>query len=101
MLLNFHFYLAFNFNHCLDTKFLNLTEKKTIRNTYTYLASVGLYVTSYFSSGVSRSTDVCQDTFTDVGLRNVTVIFSGAVDIEPEKRLLLHENMLETKDYLK
>lgn len=27
--------------------------------------------------------DVCQDTLTDVGVKNVTVIFSGATGIEP------------------
>lgn len=40
----------------------------------THLASVGLYVTSYLST---LSMDVAQDTFTDVGVRNVTVMFSG------------------------
>lgn len=41
---------------------------------YPYLASVGLYVTSYLSA---FSTDVAHETFTDVGFKKVTVIFSG------------------------
>lgn len=52
-----------------------------------YLASVGLYVTSYLSTGiVCWSTDVCHDIFTEVGFKNVTVIFSGAAEIEPKER---------------
>lgn len=54
---------------------------------YFYLASVGLYVTSYLSTGIACwSTEVCHDIFTDVGFKNVTVIFSGAAEIEPENR---------------
>lgn len=45
---------------------------------------MGLYVTSYFSIGVDVETfDMCQDTRTDVGLINVTVIFTGATTMEP------------------
>lgn len=54
-------------------------------NTYKYLAFVGLYVTSYFSTGVVLSVDVCQATLTDVDVKNVTVIFSGVTGIEPLK----------------
>lgn len=32
------------------------------------------------------STDVCHDIFTDVGFKNVTVMFSGATEIEPENK---------------
>lgn len=51
-----------------------------------YLASVGLYVTSYFSIGYAASTVVCHDKRTDFGFMNVTVIFSGAAGMEPEMR---------------
>lgn len=41
-------------------------------------------MTSYFSTGVmSGSMDVCHETFTEVGVRNVTVKFSGAGEIDP------------------
>jgi len=43
--------------------------------TRTHLASVGLYVTSYFST--CSTWLVLQDTRTDVGFRNITVMFSG------------------------
>lgn len=43
---------------------------------------------SYFSIGKSISIVCCQLTFTEVGLMNVTVIFSGAYGTdEPEIRL--------------
>lgn len=51
-----------------------------------YLASVGLYVTSYFSIGNAMSIGCCQLTRTDVGLMKVTVMFSGAAGIEPEMK---------------
>jgi len=41
----------------------------------THLASVGLYVTSYFST--CSTWLVLHDTRTDVGFRNITVMFSG------------------------
>lgn len=56
------------------------------RNQETHLASVGLYVTSYFST--CSTWLVLQDTRTDVGFRNITVIFSGTPGIpvtEPGK----------------
>lgn len=51
-----------------------------------YLASVGLYVTSYLSA---FSWEVAHDTLTDVGFKNVTVMFSGTPGppgIEPATR---------------
>lgn len=52
-----------------------------------YLASVGLYVTSYLSTGgVCWSIDVCHDILTEAGVKNVTVIFSGAEEIETETK---------------
>lgn len=50
----------------------------------TYLSSVGLYVTMYFSMGCAfRSICVCHDTRTAVGVRNVTVMFSGVAGMVP------------------
>lgn len=38
------------------------------------------------STGIACwSTDVCHEIFTEVGFKKVTVIFSGAADIEPNK----------------
>lgn len=57
----------------------------------TYLAFVGLYMTSYFSIPLS---DIFQDTLTVVGLINMTVMSPGAwlADIHPvgEHILLKH-----------
>lgn len=51
-------------------------------------------MTSYLSTGIDCwSTDVCQDILTEVGFRNVTVIFSGATEIDPEKRKCLLNNL--------
>lgn len=36
------------------------------------------------------STEVCHDIFTEVGFKNVTVIFSGAADIEPEMNTIFY-----------
>lgn len=52
-----------------------------------YLAFVGLYVISYFSAKNFWwfTEDVSHETFTDVGLINVKVIFSGIAGAESEK----------------
>lgn len=47
----------------------------------THLASVGLYVTSYFST--LSTWLVLQETRTDVGFKNITVMFSGAPGLPP------------------
>lgn len=52
-----------------------LHAARNIRIAGTHLASVGLYVTSYFST--CSTWLVLQDTRTDVGFRNITVMFSG------------------------
>lgn len=74
-------YLTFfshNESYAVCRGFYSLVTKSS------YLASEGLYVTSYFST---RSAVVDQDTRTVVGFRNVTVIFSGTPGlIEPVKR---------------
>lgn len=57
-----------------------------------YLASVGLYVTSYFSIGNATSVGCCQLTRTEFGLINVTVMFSGAAGIDPAKKLYFISN---------
>lgn len=67
------------------------TDTQTLMKSDSYLASVGLYVTSYLSTGIACwSTDVCHDIFTEVGFKNVTVIFSGAADIEPNPSMAMY-----------
>lgn len=55
------------------------------KNTFNYLALAGLYEISYFS-GMGFcwfiTGDVSHETFTDVGLINVKVMFSGVIGAE-------------------
>lgn len=75
----------------VSSSWANVNNRKTEINIWrlknSYLASVGLYVTSYLSTGgVCWSIDVCHDILTEAGVKNVTVIFSGAEEIETETK---------------